>query len=280
MVEAAERDAVLRRSVHHWVHRYREEGLAGPADRSQRQHQHLLADRPGDRATICELRRNHYRRGPRQLGHELARSGVTPEPCCERVPRAGPEGCELDEVIALGIDHDTAQVIVDGALTRSTALVLTPGPTPPAPAPPRSQARHSNPISADPEPAARLLRRHHAGNQARRPRRAPPRRPHRHHRDQRHRRARVRRTPPHSDHPCPRTSTVAHQLKPACPASTGTRHDFVESYFLPKCEGGTQHAVPDQLARWRPNVACSEIASPRYHIPDRRLPYHILYSDR
>ena len=80
VVEVAERYGVSRKSVHHWVRRYREDGLAGLTDRSHRPHHHPWQIAPEIEAAICEMRRNHPRWGPRRLGHELARADIVPVP--------------------------------------------------------------------------------------------------------------------------------------------------------------------------------------------------------
>lgn len=80
VVEVAERYGVSRKTVHAWIRRYRAEGLPGLADRSHRPHQHPWQLAPDIEARICELRRSHPRWGPRRVGHELARAGMTPVP--------------------------------------------------------------------------------------------------------------------------------------------------------------------------------------------------------
>jgi transposase InsO family protein len=87
VTEVATRYRVSRQSVHTWVKRYREGGLAGLADRSHKPtscpHQ---VDGPVE-ALICELRRTHPRWGPRRLVHELGRRDVTPVPSRSTVYR-------------------------------------------------------------------------------------------------------------------------------------------------------------------------------------------------
>lgn len=87
VTEVATRYRVSRQSIHTWVSRYRDHGLAGLADRSHRPktcpHQ---AGGPVE-ALICELRRTHPRWGPRRLVHELARREVTPMPSRSTVYR-------------------------------------------------------------------------------------------------------------------------------------------------------------------------------------------------
>lgn len=65
----AERYGVSRRSVHAWVKRYEELGLAGLADRSHRPHAHPWQLAPEMEAAICEMRRAHHKWGP--SSHDL-----------------------------------------------------------------------------------------------------------------------------------------------------------------------------------------------------------------
>jgi transposase InsO family protein len=78
--EVARRYGVSRKTVHEWVCKYEAGGLAGLADRSHRPHHHPWQISAEVEAAICELRRNHPRWGPRRLGHELARAGISPVP--------------------------------------------------------------------------------------------------------------------------------------------------------------------------------------------------------
>src|SRR5262245_24904148 len=75
VVEVAERYGVSRKTVHAWLNRYRDEGLAGLADRSHRPHGHPWQVPAAVEVAICELRRAHPRWGPRRLGFELERAG-------------------------------------------------------------------------------------------------------------------------------------------------------------------------------------------------------------
>ena len=87
VTEVATRYRVSRQSVHTWVKRYRDSGLAGLADQSHRPqtcpHQvdgHIVT-------LICELRRTHPGWGPRRLVHELARREASPMPSRSTVYR-------------------------------------------------------------------------------------------------------------------------------------------------------------------------------------------------
>lgn len=81
VVEVADACGVSRQAVHRWLRRYREEGLAGLADRSHRPHHHPAQTQPEVEAAVCELRRAHPRWGQRRLYYELGRHG-----CPGRVP--------------------------------------------------------------------------------------------------------------------------------------------------------------------------------------------------
>ncbi|WP_229860019.1 IS481 family transposase, partial [Streptomyces anandii] len=78
--EVAARYGVSRQSVHCWVRRYEEGGLAGLSDRSHRPRSHPWQMPAGVEAAVLELRRLHPRWGQRRLRHELQRRGVEPLP--------------------------------------------------------------------------------------------------------------------------------------------------------------------------------------------------------
>ncbi|RSM93122.1 IS481 family transposase [Nonomuraea sp. WAC 01424] len=80
VTDVAGRYGVSRQSVHGWVRRYQDGGLAGLADRSHRPKAHPMQTPPVIEALICELRRAHPRWGPRTLLWELGRRGVEPLP--------------------------------------------------------------------------------------------------------------------------------------------------------------------------------------------------------
>ncbi|MFY9808701.1 MAG: IS481 family transposase [Pseudonocardiaceae bacterium] len=69
---------VSRQTLHTWLTRYARDGLAGLIDRTHRPsscpHQACVEVE----TTVCELRREHPRWGPRRIAHELARTA--PEP--------------------------------------------------------------------------------------------------------------------------------------------------------------------------------------------------------
>ena len=75
VTEVAERYGVSRQSVHTWLLRYRQEGIAGLEDRSHQVHYHPWRI-PGEvEEAICELRRGHPKWGPRRLVFEMERRG-------------------------------------------------------------------------------------------------------------------------------------------------------------------------------------------------------------
>jgi transposase len=67
VTEVAERYGVSRQTVHTWLVRYRQEGIAGLEDRSHRVHHHPWRIPAEVEELICELRRAHPRWGP-QVG--------------------------------------------------------------------------------------------------------------------------------------------------------------------------------------------------------------------
>jgi transposase InsO family protein len=71
---------VSRQSVHAWIARYEQGGLASLADRSHRPASCPHQIPPETEARICELRRQHPGWGPRRSEHQLAKAGVDPVP--------------------------------------------------------------------------------------------------------------------------------------------------------------------------------------------------------
>ena len=80
VTEVAARYEVSRQSVHSWVRRYQDSGLAGLMDRSKRPDSCPHQIPAGVEVVVCELRREHPRWGPRRIVHELGRAGVVPVP--------------------------------------------------------------------------------------------------------------------------------------------------------------------------------------------------------
>jgi len=84
VTEVAREIGVSRQSVHVWLSRYRDAGLAGLVDRS-----HRTASCPHQasaelEALVCELRRRHPRWGAQRILHELMRGPAPPEPLPSR----------------------------------------------------------------------------------------------------------------------------------------------------------------------------------------------------
>ena len=80
VTDVARRNGVSRQTVHTWLKRYANEGLAGLADGSARPLSCPHQMPPEVEARIVELRRAHPGWGPRSIGHQLARDGVEPVP--------------------------------------------------------------------------------------------------------------------------------------------------------------------------------------------------------
>lgn len=87
VTEVARRYGVSRQSVHNWLAKYREGGLAALADRSHRPHFQPRQLDGGVEAVICRLRGAHPRWGPRRLGYELGKAGISPVPSRSTVYR-------------------------------------------------------------------------------------------------------------------------------------------------------------------------------------------------
>jgi transposase InsO family protein len=80
VTDVARRHGVSRQSVHAWLKRYANEGLAALADGSARPLSCPHQMPPEVEARIVELRREHPGWGPRTIGHQLVRDGVEPVP--------------------------------------------------------------------------------------------------------------------------------------------------------------------------------------------------------
>ena len=80
VTEIADAFGLSRQSVHAWIRRYAEGGLAGLMDRPKRP-ESCPHEVSGEVETlVCELRREHPRWGQKRLAHELARLEVAPVP--------------------------------------------------------------------------------------------------------------------------------------------------------------------------------------------------------
>jgi transposase InsO family protein len=78
--EVADAFGVTRQSVHNWLRRYEDGGLAALDERSHRPRScpHQMA--PAAEALVLELRRQHAAWGPVRLRHELGRRGIAAPP--------------------------------------------------------------------------------------------------------------------------------------------------------------------------------------------------------
>jgi transposase InsO family protein len=78
--DVARRYGVTRQTVHAWMRRYAEQGMAGLLDRSSRPASCPHQMPPAVVAAVLELRRAHSSWGPRTIRHQLVRQGVEPLP--------------------------------------------------------------------------------------------------------------------------------------------------------------------------------------------------------
>ena len=88
VTEVARRHGVARQTVHEWLARYAQGGLAGLADRSSRPASCPHQMPPEVEARIVTLRRDHPGWGPSRIRWELERAGVVPLPGRSAVYRA------------------------------------------------------------------------------------------------------------------------------------------------------------------------------------------------
>jgi transposase InsO family protein len=86
--EVAAAYGVSRQSVHSWIRRYEQEGLAGLADRSHRPRSSPLQMPAAIEARVLELRRRRPTWGHVNIAHQLRREGVDPVPSLSSVYRA------------------------------------------------------------------------------------------------------------------------------------------------------------------------------------------------
>lgn len=80
VTDVARRNGVSRQTVHAWLKKYANEGLAGLADGSARPLSCPHQMPPEVEARIVEMRREHPGWGPRTIAHQLAQDGVEPVP--------------------------------------------------------------------------------------------------------------------------------------------------------------------------------------------------------
>jgi transposase InsO family protein len=80
VTDVARRNGVSRQTLHTWLRRYAEGGMAALADKSSKPEScpHQMA--PLIEAKVVELRRSHPRWGPRSIRTQLAKEGFSPVP--------------------------------------------------------------------------------------------------------------------------------------------------------------------------------------------------------
>ncbi|PKV79664.1 transposase InsO family protein [Nocardia fluminea] len=86
--EVAARYGTTRQSVDTWRRRFKQEGMAGLADRSRRPHTSPTRIGTEIEALICQVRRDHPRWGARRISYELSRRGIDNAPSRATVHRA------------------------------------------------------------------------------------------------------------------------------------------------------------------------------------------------
>jgi transposase len=88
VTDVARRNEVSRQTVHTWLRRYANQGMAGLVDKSTvPEHcSHQMA--PAVEARIVEMRRAHSSWGPQSIRTHLAREGVSPLPGRSSIYRA------------------------------------------------------------------------------------------------------------------------------------------------------------------------------------------------
>jgi transposase len=88
VTDVARRYGVARQTVHGWLRRYADQGLAGLADRSSKPVSCPHQTPAVVEARIVEMRRAHPSWGPRTIVYHLEREGVEPLPSRSAVYRA------------------------------------------------------------------------------------------------------------------------------------------------------------------------------------------------
>ena len=80
VTDVARRNGVSRQTLHTWLRRYAEGGMAALADRSSKPESCPHQMPPLIEAKVVELRRAHPRCGPRSIRTQLAKEGFSPVP--------------------------------------------------------------------------------------------------------------------------------------------------------------------------------------------------------
>ena len=77
----ADRYGISRQTMHAWTVRYERDGLRGLEDDLIGRRRVRNRVDPTVEASVCQLRADHPRVGPRRLRHELRKCGVAPLSC-------------------------------------------------------------------------------------------------------------------------------------------------------------------------------------------------------
>ena len=80
VTDVARRNKVSRQTVHTWLRRYADGGMAALADKSSKPESCPHQMSPVIEARVVEMRREHPRWGPRSIRTHLAQEGFTPVP--------------------------------------------------------------------------------------------------------------------------------------------------------------------------------------------------------
>jgi len=88
VTDVAMRNGVTRQTVHSWLRRYANSGVAGLVDKTSKPESCPHQMTPAVEARIVEMRRTHPRWGPRTIRTHLDREGVTPLPGRSSIYRA------------------------------------------------------------------------------------------------------------------------------------------------------------------------------------------------
>lgn len=87
VTDVARRNGVARQTVHEWLRRYASQGLPGLVDGSAKPLSCPHQMPPVVEARIVAIRREHSGWGPRTIGHQLDKEGVTPLPALSAIYR-------------------------------------------------------------------------------------------------------------------------------------------------------------------------------------------------
>jgi transposase InsO family protein len=88
VTDVAKRNGVTRQTLHGWLRRYADQGVAGLVDKSSKPETCPHQMSPEIEARIVVMRRTHPRWGPRSIRTHLAQEGVTPLPGRSSIYRA------------------------------------------------------------------------------------------------------------------------------------------------------------------------------------------------